>query len=126
MPKNKFGGNKAKRGKNQQESSSDVVIFKTVDQEYAKITKVLGNCRLLLDCCDGTERIGHIRGKLRKKVWMSLGDTVLISTRDYQDNKCDILHKYSESDVRKLSTYKEVVPEEKEEENVCAFDFDEI
>ena len=123
MPKNKFGGNKAKKGKNQQESNE--IFFKEDGQEYAKVTKVLGNCRLSLDCFDGIERIGLIRGKMRKKVWINLSDTVLISTRDYQDNKCDVIHKYSENDVRKLSAYKEIAPDEEKEE-ICAFEFDEI
>ena len=36
--------------------------------EYAQVTKMLGNGRLEAACFDGTKRLCHIRGKLRKKV----------------------------------------------------------
>merc|ERR1719193_2659675 len=38
-------------------------------------------------CFDGTKRLCHIRGKMRKKVWVNLGDICLISLRDFQDEK---------------------------------------
>lgn len=37
-------------------------------QEYAQVTKMLGNGRLEAMCFDGVKRLCHIRGKLRKKV----------------------------------------------------------
>ena len=36
--------------------------------EYAQVLKMLGNGRLEAFCFDGTKRLCHIRGKLRKKV----------------------------------------------------------
>ena len=39
--------------------------------EYAQVTKMLGNGRLEATCFDGTKRLCHIRGKLRKKVYIS-------------------------------------------------------
>merc|ERR1711977_26234 len=38
-------------------------------------------------CFDGEKRLGHIRGKMRKKVWINQGDIVLLSLRDFQDGK---------------------------------------
>merc|ERR1719508_606537 len=38
-------------------------------------------------CFDGVKRLCHIRGKLRKKVWINQSDIVLIGLRDYQDAK---------------------------------------
>lgn len=43
-------------------------MFKEDGQEYAQVTKMLGNGRLEAMCFDGTKRLCHIRGKLRKKV----------------------------------------------------------
>merc|ERR1712141_321646 len=40
-------------------------------------------------CFDGVKRLCHIRGKLRKKVWINQSDIVLIGLRDYQDAKAD-------------------------------------
>jgi translation initiation factor 1A len=56
---------------------------------------MLGNGRLEAQCFDGTRRLGHIRGKLRKKVWINQGDIILLSLRDYQDEKGDVILKYS-------------------------------
>lgn len=39
--------------------------------EYAQVLKMLGNGRLEAMCFDGTKRLCHIRGKLRKKVGTS-------------------------------------------------------
>lgn len=39
--------------------------------EYAQVIKMLGNGRLEAMCFDGTKRLCHIRGKLRKKVGLS-------------------------------------------------------
>merc|ERR1712223_929213 len=36
-------------------------------------------------CFDGVKRLCHIRGKLRKKVWIAQSDIVLVGLRDYQD-----------------------------------------
>ena len=48
---------------------------------------MLGNGRLEAQCFDGARRLAHIRGKLRKKVWINQGDIILLSLRDYQDEK---------------------------------------
>merc|ERR1719273_2851970 len=45
-------------------------------------------------CFDGVKRLCHIRGKLRKKVWINQSDIVLIGLRDYQDAKADVILKY--------------------------------
>ena len=50
----------------------------------SKVTKMLGNGRLEAMCFDGTKRLCHIRGKLRKKVWINQSDIILIGLRDYQ------------------------------------------
>lgn len=44
-------------------------MFKEDGQEYAQVVKMLGNGRLEANCFDGTSRLCHIRGKLRKKVY---------------------------------------------------------
>lgn len=40
--------------------------------EYAQVVKMLGNGRLEAQCFDGEKRLAHIRGKMRKKVCISL------------------------------------------------------
>lgn len=43
-----------------------ILIPKTI--EYAQVVKMLGNGRIEAMCFDGEKRLGHIRGKMRKKV----------------------------------------------------------
>lgn len=75
--------------------------------EYAQVTKMLGNGRLEAMCFDGVKRLCHIRGKLRKKVWINQGDIILIGLRDYQDAKADVILKYTSDEARNLKTYGE-------------------
>jgi translation initiation factor 1A len=78
-------------------------LFKDDDgQQYAVVTAMLGNGRLTAKCEDAIERMGKIRGSMRRSDWISVGDVVLISLRAFQDEKCDVLHRYIHDDVRRL------------------------
>ena len=76
--------------------------------EYAQVTKMLGNGRLEAQCFDGEKRLAHIRGKLRKKVWINQGDIILLSLRDFQDAKGDVILKYTADEARNLKAYGEL------------------
>ena len=84
------------------------MTFKEEGQEYAQVLKMLGNGRLEALCFDGEKRLAHIRGKLRKKVWINQGDIILLSLRDYQDEKGDVILKYSADEARSLKAYGEL------------------
>lgn len=45
---------------------------------------------------------------MRKRVWISASNVVLVALRDYQDGKADIIHRYDDADVRILSSYGEI------------------
>lgn len=84
------------------------MTFKEEGQEYAQVVKMLGNGRLEALCFDGERRLAHIRGKLRKKVWINQGDIILLSLRDYQDEKGDVILKYNADEARSLKAYGEL------------------
>jgi len=108
MPKNKGkGGKNRRRGKNENEGLKRELVFKEDGQEYAQVTKMLGNGRLEAMCFDGVKRLCHIRGKLRKKVWINQSDIILVGLRDYQDAKADVILKYSADEARNLKSYGE-------------------
>ncbi|KAF7250964.1 Eukaryotic translation initiation factor 1A, Y-chromosomal [Varanus komodoensis] len=109
MPKNKGkGGKNRRRGKNENESEKRELVFKEDGQEYAQVIKMLGNGRLEALCFDGVKRLCHIRGKLRKKVWINTSDIILVGLRDYQDNKADVILKYNADEARSLKAYGEL------------------
>lgn len=102
------GGKNRRRGKNDNGGQKRELIYREDGQEYAQITKMLGNGRIEVTCFDGEKRMGHIRGKLRKKVWMSQGDIILVSLRDFQDGQCDVIHKYNSDEARTLKNVGEL------------------
>jgi len=109
MPKNKGkGGKNRRRGKNENETEKRELVFKEEGQEYAQVIKMLGNGRLDALCFDGVKRLCHIRGKLRKKVWINTGDIILLGLRDYQDTKADVILKYTPDEARNLKAYGEL------------------
>eukprot|EP00983_Pelagomonas_calceolata_P041110 1137916-Pelagomonas_calceolata.AAC.3 len=153
---------------NQAYTSSSSLILQTMFalypaiQEYAQVIRMLGNGRLEAQCIDGKKRLCHIRGKMRKKVWVAQhckhpvssiktelaslasgdilmhgqqhfqtkkdsgcvrhvtqtcvplvcesvqGDIVLLGLREYQDEKADVIMKYTADEARVLKQYGEL------------------
>jgi len=110
--KNVKGGKAHKKKKNDSQGndlkSDKKVDFKSDDQQYGQVTKLLGNCRLEVACFDGVARLCHIRGSMRKKVWISVNDVVLVSLRDFEDAKGDIIYKYDIPEINYLKKENEI------------------
>ncbi|MEM1546846.1 MAG: translation initiation factor eIF-1A [Candidatus Methanomethylicia archaeon] len=67
------------------------------------VEQLLGYDRLKVRCADGKTRICRIPGRMKKKIWISEGDLVLITPWDFQsDSRGDIVYKYEKDEVRKL------------------------
>lgn len=85
-----------------------------IDSEYevyAYVIKLLGNCRVLVLCDNGTEAVGVIRGSMRrfnKRILIETGDIIAVSMRDYQTGKVDIVHKYNAEQCKNLIINKEI------------------
>ena len=71
-PRWKQGGKNRRRGKNENDDDKRELVFREDGQEYAQVTKMLGNGRLEAQCFDGEKRLAHIRGKMRKKVCLKV------------------------------------------------------
>ncbi|KAJ3414200.1 Translation initiation factor 1A [Chytridiales sp. JEL 0842] len=99
---------KSRQGKNENESDKRELVFKEDGQEYASVVKMVGNGWVEVTCMDGEKRSAHIRGAFRKKVWITVGDLVLLGLRDYQDGKADIILKYTADEARLLKSYGEL------------------
>ena len=69
---------------------------------------MLGNARVEAFCFDGVSRMCQIRGQMRKRVWINVGDIVLVSLREFQDSKADIIWKYTPDEARQLKAYGEL------------------
>ena len=108
MPNTK-GGKKHKRNKNQS-FNEKTLRLKEEGQEYAQITACLGNCRFTVMCFDGKERMATMCGGMKNRKFVNQNDIVLVSLRDWQDSKCDIIENYDENLTRKLKE-KGLVPD---------------
>lgn len=107
MPKNKgAGGNKRRKGKGTSERD---MVFKTFGQDYAQVNKSLGNGYIEVTCfTDNQVKRAHIRGNMRKKVWLSVGDIVLVSHREFETATVDITLKYTNAEIRLLKSQKQL------------------
>jgi translation initiation factor 1A len=91
MP-NLRGGKAYKKGKKVANDKEEVVnkfLQRESDQEYARVIRMLGNRRVICFCNDGRERNCKIRGALckgPKKQKIMVGDIVLLSFRDFEED----------------------------------------
>jgi translation initiation factor 1A len=139
MPRNQgIGGNKRRKGKKNATYSinKNDLVKKDEDQMYARVTALLGNGRLNALCDDGETRLCKIRGKMLKKDFIKNDGIILVSRRDYEDRKADVIHKYNDEEVKMLSTEdnfkKEILLKENREEvnndpeNIVDIEFNDL
>lgn len=70
--------------------------------------KMLGFDRMLVSCQDGHERLCRIRGKMKRRMWIRVGDIVLVSPWEVQPNeRGDIIWRYTrnQADVLRRKGY---------------------
>jgi len=57
--------------------------------------KLLGNDRLMMRCQDGHTRLCRIRGKMKRRIWIRIGDIVIVSPWDFQfEQRGDVIWRY--------------------------------
>lgn len=64
---------------------------------YAVADQLLGASRIKVMCEDGKSRMGRIPGKLKKRMWIREGDLLIVKPWDFQDEKSDILYRYTKT-----------------------------
>eukprot|EP00477_Mikrocytos_mackini_P000865 GAHX01000928.1.p1 GENE.GAHX01000928.1~~GAHX01000928.1.p1 ORF type:complete len:137 (+),score=24.03 GAHX01000928.1:42-452(+) len=97
-----------KKAKNSAQKIVRELVTKGTSQEYAKVLKTLGYGRLLVYCLDGKTRICQIRGKLKSRVWIREEDIILVSLRDFEDDRCDAMAKYTSDLVKELVAHNHI------------------
>jgi translation initiation factor 1A len=99
----------SKNKKFKEELKERDLIYKEDMQEYAKVEALLGDKRCTIKLLDGSEKLAIIGGKLKKKrIWINKGNIILVSFRDFQTYKVDVIHKYNDDEVKKLTQYQEL------------------
>ncbi len=117
MP-NRTGGKNYKKSK-QTGSISKPFLDRQPDQQYGRVLRNLGGRNMLVYCNDNKIRLCHICGAMKKFNWLSVGDLVLISLRDFEKKpeagskeyeKGDILAKYDSDHLGKLKKMPDANP----------------
>ena len=98
MP-NKTGGKNYKKSKHAGSSVKAPFIDRQPDQIYARVIKNVGSRNMLCYCNDNKVRFCHIRGSMRKRVWLNVGDIVLISLREFEKTADESPKKYEHGDI---------------------------
>nr|WP_246589352.1 translation initiation factor eIF-1A [Methanofollis formosanus] len=66
---------------------------------FASADLMLGANHIRVRCFDGTTRVGRIKGKIKKRVWIREGDVLIVVPWDFQADKCDIIYRYTRPQV---------------------------
>ncbi len=66
------------------------------------ITQRVGGGRMFVSCMDGKIRNSRVPGRLRRGLWLREGDIVIVEPWEYDDEKADVLFKYSFAAIAKL------------------------
>lgn len=101
MPPNLKGGKNYKKGKKGGgEGVQSMMIERQEGQMIGRVIRILGNRNMLIYSNDSKLRICKVCGKMKGRVWIELGDIVLISLRSFGENdtsadRGDIIGKYT-------------------------------
>lgn len=63
------------------------LVLPAEGEVLGRVVKLLGSDHILVQCVDGKTRIGRIRGKLKRKIWVRDNDVVLLAPWDFKSDE---------------------------------------
>ncbi len=72
---------------------------------FGIVIQMLGHDRVRVACNDGKTRVCRIPGKMKKRIWIRVGDVVLVAPWDFQDDRADIVWRYSRGEANWLQSH---------------------
>ena len=81
-----------------------------VNEMFAIADQILGGRRVRAVCEDGDSRLARIPGKMRRRQWVREGDLIVIQPWDFQDEKANVVMRYTKTQSLYLSR-KGVLPD---------------
>ena len=77
--------------------------YKPRGELYGVVREISGGSRLKVLCEDGKTRMVRIPGKLKKKLWVRMEDTVVVRKWTVQeDEKADLVYRYTKTQKERL------------------------
>ena len=101
---------------NQEQESADEYIRlplpkKNKGEIFAISDRLMGASRMHVICGDGKSRMARIPGRMKRKARVRAGDLLIIKPWDIQDDKADIIYRYTRTQSRILSK-RQLLPKE--------------
>ncbi len=77
---------------------------------FAIADEMLGGNHLRVICEDGKPRLARIPGRMIKRMWIKVGDLLIIKPWDFQPEKADVMFRYTRVQACNLKR-KNLLPE---------------
>ena len=84
---------------------------KQSNEMFAISDRLLGGSRMNVICADGKSRIARIPGRMKRKARVRSGDLLIIKPWEIQNEKADIIYRYTKTQSIILSK-RRLIPEE--------------
>ena len=78
------------------------------------ITQRCGGSRMFVSCMDGKTRNCRVPGRNRRGLWLREGDVIIIEPWEFDNDKGDVLFKYTPIAVAKLKSMGKLTTETEE------------
>ena len=78
------------------------------------ITQRCGGSRMMVSCMDGKTRNCRVPGRKRRGLWLRENDVIIIEPWEFDNNKGDVLFKYSLNAIEKLKQMGKLTTEKTE------------
>jgi len=100
--------NEQSNGKKEYDEESEEITRCPVPQRqkgeiYGIASQLLGASKIRVQCEDGKSRLGRIPGKIRRRMWIREGDLLILKPWEFQDDKADIIYRYTVTQAKYLS-----------------------
>jgi translation initiation factor 1A len=120
---------KSKPKKGKRSSAEQPVITrvklpnKKLGEIFGRVVDIYGNDRMQVFCEDGKYRVGRIRGKIKKRVWIRRGDLIIVNPWEWETEtkdslgKCEITWRYTNAEESYLERSK-LIPQNLKLDNI--------
>ena len=110
-----FDNNRNSRSSSNGEGEgSDYVRVRLPNKKKGEIfgiaDQLLGASHIKVMCADGKSRMARIPGKMKKRMWIREGDLIIIQPWSFQDEKADVIWRYTKTQASYLSR-KKMIPD---------------
>ena len=72
------------------------------EQVLGKVEQRYGGAKMLVKCSDGKSRNCRVPGRMRRKLWLREGNTVLVEPWQFDKERGDVIFKYTPAEIEWL------------------------